>query len=322
MARVTTPLAEMGARFRARQGGRLPLAVIGAEPVRPISYRLPVASAQVKSAILLAGLGAAGETAVIEPAPSRDHTEHLLRHLGAEVAVEPAERGGRRITLQGQPELSASEVVVPADISSAAFPMVAALIVEGSRLRLPGVGLNPLRAGLVETLIEMGAEIEIRNRRLVQNEPVADLLVEASRLRGVTVPAERVPSMIDEYPILAVAAAFARGRTTMRGAAELRVKESDRIAATAQGLASLGVGVEELEDGLVIEGADGPPPSDNGRVVVETFHDHRIAMAFLVYAMGARGPVTIDDGAMIATSFPGFVASMNDLGARVSEPTT
>jgi 3-phosphoshikimate 1-carboxyvinyltransferase len=319
MARVITPLTEMGARFQARDGGRLPLCVVGADPVRPVSYRLPVASAQVKSAILLAGLSAAGETSVIEPAPSRDHTEHLLGHFGAEVAVEPIDEGGRRVTLQGQPELVAREVVVPADISSAAFAMVAALIVEGSELRLPGVGLNPLRAGLVETLVEMGAEIEIENRRLLQNEPVADLVVKASQLQGITVPAERVPSLIDEYPILAVAAAFAGGPTTMRGAAELRVKESDRIAAVARGLADLGVDVEELEDGLVIEGSGGTAPAGDGRVVVETFHDHRIAMSFLVYGMAARGPVAIDDGAMIATSFPGFAELMNGLGAKISE---
>jgi 3-phosphoshikimate 1-carboxyvinyltransferase len=320
MARVTVPLAEMGARFQARSGDRLPLAVIGADPVIATSYTLPVASAQVKSAILLAGLNASGVTTVIEPAPSRDHTENLLRHFGAEVTVEALADGGRRIDLVGQPELEPAEVQVPADISSAAFPMVAAALVEGSELVLPNVGLNPLRAGLIETLIEMGADLHVENQRLVQSEPVADIHVGSAPLEGITVPPERVPSMIDEYPILAVAAAHASGRTTMRGAAELRVKESDRIAAVARGLSRLGVGVEELEDGLVIEGSGGRLPAADGKVVVETFHDHRIAMSFLVYAMAADALVGIDDGAMIATSFPGFAELMNGLGAEISEP--
>jgi len=318
MNRVMAPLGLMGTEFRARSGGFLPLAVIGAQAPLAISYTLPVASAQVKSAVLLAGLTAAGETTVIEPRPTRDHTENLLRHFGAKVEVAAQADGGRAVTLTGQPELHPADVVVPADPSSAAFLMVAAALVEGAEVRLPGVGLNPLRTGLLDCLIEMGAEIGIENRRQVQNEPVADIVVRGSRLKGIQVPPERAPTMIDEYPVLAIAAAFAEGRTEMRGAEELRVKESDRIAAMAEGLTRLGVAVQALPDGLVVEGAGGPAPAPVG-IVVPTFHDHRIAMAFLVYGMAARGPVTIDDDAMIRTSFPDFVGLANGLGAMIEE---
>ena len=316
MERAMAPLRQMGARFIAREGGRLPVTILGSGDLLPIEYRLPVPSAQVKSAVLLAGLNAAGETAVIEGEATRDHTENMLRHFGADVAVEVLPDGGRRIALQGWPELAAQQVAVPGDPSSAAFPVVAALLVGGSEVRVTDVGLNPLRDGIYRTLVEMGAEIVIENRRLVQNEPVADLVVRGGPLRGVEVPPERAPSMIDEYPILAVAAAFASGRTVMRGLAELRVKESDRLAAMASGLAALGVRVEELPDGLVVEGSGGAAPAGGGGVTIATHMDHRIAMSFLVYGMAARDAVAIDAGDMIDTSFPGFAALMNGLGAR------
>lgn len=316
MARVTTPLQQAGARIVAREGGRLPLAVIGAQSPMPIAYRLPVPSAQVKSAVLLAGLNAPGETIVEEPLPTRDHSERLLRHFGASVLVETMEDGGRRIRLKGEPELEAADLVVPGDPSSAAFPAVAALIVPGSEITIAGVGLNPLRAGLYDTLAAMGAAIERKDERIEGGEPVADLVVRASRLRSVDVPAERAPSMIDEYPILAAAAAFAEGRTVMRGLAELRVKESDRLAAIAEGLAACGTQVLVEGDTLIVEGRGRPP---TGGALIAARLDHRIAMAFLVLGMAAERPVRIDDGATIATSFPGFVALMNGLGAAIAE---
>jgi 3-phosphoshikimate 1-carboxyvinyltransferase len=313
MARVTAPLTEMGARFVTRAGGRLPLAVLGTKEPLPIEYRLPVPSAQVKSAILLAGLSAPGTTTVIEPEPTRDHTENLLRHFGAQVEVAD-ERDGRHIAVIGQPELVASALAVPGDPSSAAFPIVAALLVPGSALTVTNVGLNKLRAGLFETLKEMGADLTYENRRSEGGEPVADLVVRASALNGVTVPAARAPSMIDEYPILAVAAAFARGRTRMQGLKELRVKESDRLAAMAEGLAACGVNVAVEGDDLVVEG-DGRPPAGGAAIAAKL--DHRIAMAFLVLGMAARQATRIDDGATIDTSFPGFVALMNGIGAKI-----
>ncbi|HEY5208451.1 MAG TPA: 3-phosphoshikimate 1-carboxyvinyltransferase [Stellaceae bacterium] len=313
MARVTEPLSRMGARFVARDGGRLPLAVIGTREPLPIEYRLPVPSAQVKSAVLLAGLNAPGETSVIEPAPTRDHTENLLRHFGAQVQVGD-ETDGRHIVVTGQPELTACDLVVPGDPSSAAFPLVAALLVPGSAITIAGVGINPLRAGLFETLGEMGADLVFANRRIEGGEPVADIAVRAGALKGVTVPAERAPSMIDEYPTLAVAAAFARGRTVMHGLQELRVKESDRLAAVARGLEACGVTVAVEGDTLIVEG-DGSPPAGGAAIAARL--DHRIAMAFLVLGMAARAPTRIDDGATIETSFPGFVALMNGLGAAI-----
>lgn len=316
MGRVGEPLRLMGARILARSGGRLPLAVTGAAEPLPIEYRLPVASAQVKSAVLFAGLNAPGATTVVEPLPTRDHSERMLRHFGASVAVEETAGGGRRVTLSGQPELRAADLTVPGDPSSAAFPAVAALIVPGSRLVIEGIGTNPLRTGLFDTLAEMGATLEFANPRLAGGEPVADLAVRASRLTGVDVPASRAPRMIDEYPILAVAAAFARGRTRMRGLAELRVKESDRLAAIARGLAACGVAVAIEGDDLVVEGTGGGVP---GGARIATELDHRPAMAFLVCGMAAGTAVGIDDGTTIGTSFPGFATLMNGLGARIAE---
>lgn len=314
MERVMGPLRQMGAEFTARRGGRLPLAVQGTDALIPIEYELPVASAQVKSAILLAGLNTAGTTTVIEPKPTRDHTELMLRHFGADVSVEETDAGGRRISLVGQPELSARDVVVPTDISSAAFPMVAALLVDGSEVRIDNVGLNPLRTGLLDTLLEMGADIKLENKRTEAGEPVADLLVRGTGpLTAITVPASRAPSMIDEYPVFAMAAALANGDTRMEGLAELRVKESDRLDAVARGLEMCGVETEEGDDWLVVKGSNGQRPKGGGPVAVHL--DHRIAMAFLVLGLVSETPVSVDDGAPIATSFPGFVDLMRSLGA-------
>lgn len=312
MKRVTEPLSATGARFATRAGGRLPLAVEGAADPLPIEYRVPVPSAQVKSALLLAGLCARGVTRVTEPEATRDHTENMLRHFGAEVAVE-AEGHGRIIELTGQPELRAAPVVVPGDPSSAAFPAVAALLVPGSVVTIRGVGMNPLRAGLFATLVEMGADIRETERRTEGGEPVADLVVRASALRGIDVPPERAPSMIDEYPVLAAAAAAAAGTTRMRGLKELRVKESDRLAATAALLAANGVRVEVEGDDLIVHGAGGPPA---GGGLVETHMDHRIAMSALVLGLASRAPVRVDDTAFIETSFPGFAALMNALAGN------
>ncbi len=307
MRRVIDPLAACGARFTARAGFRLPLAIEGAEAALPLDYRLPVASAQVKSAVLLCGLNAPGITRVEEPQPTRDHSENLLRHFGAEVTVEPAGTG-RVITLCGQPELRAADLAVPGDPSSAAFPLVAALLVPGSRLRIAGVGLNPLRTGLFATLREMGATIAVENQHFAAGEPVGDLLVTHGPLRGVDVPAERAPSMIDEFPVLAVAAAAAAGVTRMRGLHELRVKESDRLDATAALLAANGVRVAIEGDDLIVHGTGRPPP---GGARVATHMDHRLAMSALVLGLVAEQPVTVDDASFIDTSFPGFVALMN-----------
>ncbi len=315
MGRVTQPLSRFGARFLSREGARLPLAVTGAASPIPIEYRLPVPSAQVKSAVLLAGLNTPGATTVIEPQATRDHTERMLRHFGATVATEPAAGGGLRITVEGFPELAAAPIAVPGDISSAAFPLVAALIVPGSEVTIEGVGVNPLRAGLLECLREMGADIALVNEREEGGEPVADLHARAGILTGADIPAERAPRMIDEYPILAVAAACARGRTIMRGLAELRVKESDRLAAIATGLERCGVRVAIEGDDLIVEGAGNAPI---GRALIETQLDHRIAMAFLVLGLAADQPVRIDDGAPIATSFPGFVGLINGLGGAIA----
>jgi 3-phosphoshikimate 1-carboxyvinyltransferase len=316
MGRVIEPLARMGASFLAREGTKLPLTVTGARMPVPIQYRLPVPSAQVKSSILLAGLNAPGETSVIEPEATRDHTELMLRHFGADLRVEDAADGSRQITIVGQPELIAHPVEVPGDPSSAAFATVAALIAPGSAITLPNISINALRTGLYVTLREMGADISFANQREVAGEPVADLVVRASALTGVEVPASRAPSMIDEYPILAVAAAFAEGPTVMKGLAELRVKESDRIAAIAGGLTAIGAAFEEGEDDLTVLGNGRPRGS--GNTPVPTHFDHRIAMSFLVAGVGAAGPVTIDDGAAIATSFPGFIELMNGLGTDIS----
>jgi 3-phosphoshikimate 1-carboxyvinyltransferase len=314
MGRVMEPLSRIGATIWARTGGKLPLAVRGTAEPLPIEYTLPVASAQVKSAILLAGLNAPGQTTVIEPLPTRDHTERLLTHFGARVSVEPLAEGGRRVTLDGQPELSGRALVVPGDISSAAFLIVAALLVPGSRVILEGVGMNPLRTGLLDTLRDMGGQLTTLRRNDDGVEPVADLLVEASRLEAIDVPQARVVAMIDEFPILAVAAAGAHGTTRMSGLSELRVKESDRLAAIADGLTACGVKVRMGDDWLEIGGAGGPPP---GGGVVRTHFDHRIAMAVLALGLAARKAVAIDDGAAISTSFPSFVSLMNGLGGNV-----
>jgi len=316
MARVAKPLQEIGARIVARDGCRLPLAIIGAAEPVPICYRLPVASAQVKSAVLLAGLNTPGETSVIEPEPTRDHTELMLRHFGVEVRVEMT-KDGRRTTIVGQPEITGRRIAVPADPSSAAFPLVAALLLPGSDVTLSNVGINPHRIGLIETLREMGADIVFTNARQEAGEPVADIRVRASRLSGVTVPAARAPSMIDEYPVLAVAAACAGGTTVMEGLGELRVKESDRLAAIAKGLRACGVSVEDGPDSLTVQGGKGRP---RGGAAIVTNLDHRIAMAFLILGMAAEQAVEIDDGAPIETSFPGFADLMNGLGAQIAPP--
>jgi 3-phosphoshikimate 1-carboxyvinyltransferase len=313
MRRVLDPLELMGARVgEAGEGGRLPLTLVGARDPLPIVYRTPVASAQIKSAVLLAGLAAPGTTTVIESEASRDHTEAMLRHFGAEIVSSREGTYGRKIVLKGQPELHGAEVVVPADPSSAAFPMVAALIVEGSDLVLSDVMTNPLRTGLFLTLREMGASIEETEHRGDAGEPMGRLRVRSSRLRGVEVPPERAPSMIDEYLVLAVAAAFAEGTTIMRGLHELRVKESDRLQATAAMLRANGVRAEISGDDLIVEGRGHVP----GNGLVATHMDHRIAMSALVMGLGADKPVKVDDTAFIATSFPDFIPMMRALGAE------
>src|SRR5438309_1755306 len=315
MQRILEPLARIGARAAsAGDGGRLPITLAGARDPIPIVYRTPVPSAQIKSAVLLAGLAAPGETTVIETEASRDHTERLLKHFGAEVRVEAEGAQGRKITVRGEPELAAAPVAVPADPSSAAFPMVAASIVPGSELILTDVMTNPLRTGLIVTLREMGADIEALEPRSAGGEEVADFRVRASALTGVEVPPARAPSMIDEYPVLAVAAAFAEGTTVMRGLKELRVKESDRLAAVAEGLKANGVAVEIDGDDLIVHGKG----RAQGGGTVATYMDHRIAMSFLVLGLASEKPVKVDDVSFIATSFPAFVTMMRGLGADLS----
>ena len=313
MARVAAPVERMGAQIVARSGVRLPLAVIGTSSPVPIRYELPVARAQVKSAVLLAGLNTPGTTEVVEPMATRDHTERLLRYFGAEITMEETEGGGAVTALTGQPELTAREVTVPGDPSSAAFLVVAALLCPDAEVTIEQVCVNPRRIGLYDTLREMGADITFANPRNVSGEDVADIKVRASALTGVDVPPERAPSMIDEYPVLGVAAACAGGATRLRGLAELRVKESDRLAAMARGLQGCGIAVQETEDSLTIEGARTPP--GGARITIDL--DHRIAMAFLVLGVATQHPVEIDDGRTIATSFPGFTELLNGLGARI-----
>lgn len=315
MRRVLDPLQKMGARvLQVAEDGRLPLTLQGAVDPIPIVYEPPVASAQLKSAVLLAGLAAPGETTVIEAEATRDHTERLLKHFGAKITSKPHGEHGRRIVLHGQPELEPANVLVPADPSSSAFPLVAALIVPGSELILEAVMTNPLRAGLLTTLREMGANIEALDKRDDGGEEVADLRIRASVLKGVEVPPERAPSMIDEYPVLAVAASFAEGATRMRGLKELRVKESDRLAATADMLRTNGVTVEIEGDDLIVYGKGRPA----GGGEVKTHMDHRIAMSALVMGLASENPVRIDDSAFIATSFPGFVELMRAIGADLT----
>jgi 3-phosphoshikimate 1-carboxyvinyltransferase len=314
MRRVLDPLERIGARTLVATDGRLPLTLAGAREPSPIVFEPPVPSAQLKSAVLLAGLAAPGETVVIEAEATRDHTEKMLTHFGADVRVEPHGALGRRITLAGQPELSPRPIVVPADPSSAAFPLVAALITPGSDVILEGVMMNPLRAGLIATLDAMGASIERLALRNEGGEEVADLRVRAGALRAVEVPAPRAPSMIDEYPVLAIAAAFAEGTTVMRGLKELRVKESDRLVGTAALLHANGVEAEIEGDDLIVHGRGRAA----GGGLVTTHMDHRIAMSALVLGLASEKPVKIDDGSFIATSFPGFVELMRGLGADLS----
>lgn len=315
MARVTVPLSHFGATFTGRSGGRLPLAVTGTATPVPQTYELPVASAQVKSAVLLAGLNTPGVTTVIEPEATRDHSELMLRAFGADLTVSVRDDGARVITLVGQPELTGRAVKVPGDPSSAAFPVVAALIVPGSHIVVRNVGMNPLRTGLFTTLLEMGADIKLVNEREEAGEPVADLEVRYSALKGVTVPPERAPSMIDEYPILSVAAACASGETRMLGLAELRVKESDRLAAMADGLKACGADTDVAEnDTLVVRGTGQPP---RGGAMIPVNLDHRIGMSYLVLGMTTAEAVGIDDASAIATSFPGFADMMIELGADI-----
>ena len=319
MARVTDPLALFGCQSVGRRGGRLPMTLVGAAEPVPVRYTVPVPSAQVKSAVLLAGLNAPGQTVVIEAEATRDHTERMLAGFGAEITVETTD-AGRVITLTGQPELKPQHIDVPRDPSSAAFPVCAALIVPGSDVLVPGIGLNPTRAGLFTTLREMGADLTYENERTEGGEPVADLRARFSPdLRGIEVPPERAASMIDEYPVLSVVASYAQGQTVMRGVKELRVKESDRIDAMATGLRANGITVEDGPDWWTVTGrGHGEVP---GGATCASHLDHRIAMSFLILGMAARNPVRVDDGGPIATSFPIFEPLMQALGADVSRET-
>jgi 3-phosphoshikimate 1-carboxyvinyltransferase len=312
MKRVLEPLTLFGAEYDARAGGLMPVTLRGATHPLAIEHEVAVASAQVKSALLLAALNAPGRSRIVQRALTRDHTEKMLRAFGAKIAVEMLDGGGEAIEIDGEIDLVSTTVDVPCDPSSAAFPLVAALIVPGSEVRIPGVLLNPRRTGLFDTLKEMGADIVVENLRESGGETVGDLVARASSLKGVEVPAERAPSMIDEYPILAVAAAFAEGRTVMRGLEELRVKESDRLSAIIAGLRANGVAVEESEDGMTVTGG-----AVAGGGVVTTHMDHRIAMSFLVMGLAVRDAVMVDDVSMVATSFPAFEALMTALGAAL-----
>jgi 3-phosphoshikimate 1-carboxyvinyltransferase len=316
MARVTDPLALFGCQAVGRAGGRLPMTLVGAREPIPVRYVVPVPSAQVKSAVLLAGLNAPGKTVVIEREATRDHTERMLEGFGAEISTRETEEG-REITLTGQPELRAQHIEVPRDPSSAAFPVCAALIVPGSDILVPGIGLNPTRAGLFTTLREMGADLSYENERTEGGEPVADLRARFSPdMQGIEVPPARAASMIDEYPVLSVVAAFVRGQTAMRGVRELRVKESDRIDAMAKGLRANGIEVDEGEDWWTVTGVGHGNVAGGGLCASQL--DHRIAMSFLILGMAANAPVRVDDGGPIATSFPIFEPLMAALGAQVS----
>ena len=317
MARVTDPLALFGARSYGRSGGRLPMTIIGAENPVPVTYTTPVPSAQVKSAVLLAGLNAPGQTVVIEREATRDHSERMLAGFGAQIVTEDTDEG-HVITLTGQPELKPQTIIVPRDPSSAAFPVCAALITEGSDVLVPNIGLNPTRAGLFYTLQDMGADLTFENMREEGGEPVADLRAKYSPdLKGIEVPAERAASMIDEYPVLSVVAAFAEGKTHMPGVKELRVKESDRIDAMATGLRAAGVEVDEGEDWWTVHGRGFGDVA--GGVTVETHLDHRIAMSFLVMGFATNAPMTVDDSGPISTSFPIFENLMTQLGGKLTQ---
>ncbi|MGM0422671.1 MAG: 3-phosphoshikimate 1-carboxyvinyltransferase, partial [Pseudomonadota bacterium] len=313
MKRVTDPLSQMGAAFVSDSGDdKLPIMVSGVQSPRALDYTLPVASAQVKSAILLAALTARGETRIVEPVPTRDHSENMLKGFGADLTVTPMAEGATEIRLRGGQALQGQKITVPGDPSSAAFLTVAALITPGSEITLPGIGMNSRRDGLYRSLIEMGGDIQFKNEHLCAGERVVDITVRASRLKGITVPAERAPSMIDEYPVLFVAAAFAEGRSRMDGLHELTVKESNRLAVMATGLKACGVTCAAGDDFMTVEGRNTPPA---GGAEIETCLDHRIAMSFLVLGSAARNPVTIDDDSPIRTSFPDFTALMTALGA-------
>lgn len=315
MGRVMEPLSRMGAEFTPSPGGRLPLTMRGLVPAVPIEYRLPVASAQVKSAVLLAGLNTPGITRVIEPEATRDHSERMLRGFGADLTVEQDAEGARIISIRGEAELRPQHILVPGDPSSAAFPLVAALIVPGSEVTITGIGINETRTGIIKLLQAMGGDIELLAIRDEGGEPVADLHVRASVLHGVENDPADVPSMVDEFPVAFIAAALAQGRSIFRGLEELRVKESDRIAVMAEGLRLIGARVEETEDGLIIDGTGGEPLSGGGPII--THLDHRIAMSFAVAGLVSREGVTIDDMRPVETSFPGFVPLLNRLGAGV-----
>lgn len=314
MGRVTTPLGLMGAEFMTSPGGRLPLTMRGLVPAVPIEYRLPVASAQVKSAVLLAGLNTPGITRVIEPVPTRDHSERMLRGFGAQLDVETLADGTRIISVTGEAELRPQTLVVPGDPSSAAFPVVAALITPGSEVTVTNVGMNPTRTGIFRMLQAMGADLTITNEREVGGEPVGDLVARHSNLTGIDVPPDIAPSMIDEFPIFFVAAAYASGRTRTSGLDELRVKESDRLALMAHGLARIGASVEEQEDGLIIDGRAGDPlDGGNSAPTIAAELDHRIAMSFAIAGLNTRSGLIIDDMSPVATSFPGFTDLLRHL---------
>lgn len=314
MKRVLDPLRAIGVEVVEHHDNRLPIALRGPATPVPVDYRVPMASAQVKSCVLLAGLTIPGTTIVVEPIMTRDHTEKMLAGFGADISIDTAADGVRTIRVKGLPDLKGQTLIVPGDPSSAGFPLVAALIVPGSEITIENVLMNPTRTGLIDTLIEMGGDISIENRRVSGGEDIADLRVKHSRLKGVRVPPERAPSMIDEYPVLAIAASFAQGKTEMTGIAELRVKESDRLAAVARGLEANGIACEEGHDYLVVDGKGAAP----GGGIVATHLDHRIAMSFLVMGMASENPVTVDDAAMIATSFPSFEIDFTRLGAGFS----
>jgi len=312
MKRVTDPLSLFGAEFEGNEGMTLPLTLTGTADPLPIEYEVPVASAQVKSAVLLAALNTPGRTTVTERTPTRDHTENMFAHFGVDITIEALDHGNA-IHVTGQPELTAKDMVVPTDPSSAAFPTVAALITPGSEIIIENVGMNPSRTGLYTTLQDMGAHIRFINQRVECGESVADIQVKYSPLKGITVPEDRAASMIDEYPVLCAAAAFAEGDTIMRGLHELRVKESDRIAVMVKGLKSCGVTVKEHEDGMTITGQK----SQKGGALIKTHLDHRIAMSFLILGLATEEAVRVDDGRVIETSFPGFTKLMNNLGANI-----
>ncbi len=314
MGRVLTPLQKMGAQVVGENSDVLPLELRGSADLVPIRYELPVASAQVKSAIMLAGLHAPGQTVILEPKPTRDHSERMMRHFGADIGVQELTGGGREIRVTGHAELAGCEVIVPGDPSSAAFLVAGALIVPGSELLIKNVLVNPTRTGFYETLKEMGAALQFENEVDAAGEPVADIRVKYGALTGVVVPPERAPSMIDEYPVLAVLAAYANGNTRMEGLEELRVKESDRLSATKAGLDQAGVTSHIEGDCLVVEGGGGQV---RGGGLVETHMDHRMAMSFLILGLGSKQPMSVDDVSIVDTSFPGFLDLMNGLGAKM-----